>query len=64
MVENVTADLDEYLPMLGSLNASFECLSAYHLWAETTAEPDHIYEAARNSQMLSEAIEAFFPARR
>ena len=35
LVENVKADLSEYSPMLGSLNAAFECLGAYHLCLES-----------------------------
>ena len=61
MVENVTKDLDEYLPMLGSLNASFECISAYHLWAKETGEPDYIYEAAKSNVLTGTAIKAFYP---
>ena len=59
--ENLTTDLTEYLPMLGSLNASFECLGAYHLWAKTTKQPDRIYEAAMNCPILRTAIQAFYP---
>ncbi len=64
IVENVTPDLSDYLPMLGSLNASFECISAYHLGAKESGDPDHIYEAARSSPLLAEAIRAFYPERR
>ena len=64
MVENVTVDLDEYLPMLGSLNASFECLSAYHLWAQETRKPDQIYEAAKKCPLLDDAVRAFYPESR
>jgi hypothetical protein len=60
MVENFTKDL-EYLPMLGSLNAAFECLSAYHLWARAAGKRDHIYEAAEHCPLLREAVRAFYP---
>jgi hypothetical protein len=60
MVENFTKDL-EYLPMLGSLNAAFECISAYHLWAKKTGETDHIYGAAEGCPLLWEATRAFYP---
>lgn len=63
MVENVQADLSEYLPWNGSLNASFECLGAYHLWASETGCPDQIYQAAGHCRLLREAIQAFFPHR-
>jgi hypothetical protein len=63
MVENITADLSEYLPMLGSLNASFECVSAYHLWAKETGETDYIYQAAKRCPLTHEAVAAFYPER-
>ena len=61
MAENVTADLSEYLPMLGSLNAAFDTLAAYPLWAKAARQPDRIYEAARACPPLADAIEAFYP---
>jgi len=61
MVENVKTDLSEYLPMLGSLNAAFEALAAYHLWAKAAGQPDAIYEAARRCPLLADAIRAFYP---
>lgn len=63
MVENVTVDLSDYLPMLGSLNGSFECISAYHLWVKATGQPDQIYEAATSCLLLDEAVRAFYPGR-
>lgn len=62
LVENFTADLTEYLPMTGALNASFECLGAYHLWAVAAGKPDEIYEAAKSNPVTAEAIKAFYPA--
>lgn len=64
MVENVTTDLGEYFPMIGSLNASFECISAYHLWAKKTGREDRIYEATRRSPILDDAIKIFYPLER
>jgi hypothetical protein len=61
LVENVTADLRESLPFIGSLNASFECLSAYHLWATANGQTDAIYQAARRCQPLRRAIRSFYP---
>lgn len=61
LVENLAADLKEYHPMIGSLNASFEAISAYHLWARTTGKPDRIYRAAQRCALLAEAIKAFYP---
>ncbi|MBN1321818.1 MAG: hypothetical protein JXA87_13380 [Thermoleophilia bacterium] len=63
MVESFTKDL-EYLPMLGSLNAAFECISAYHLWARATGERDQIYEAVDFCGLLREAVKAFYPPAR
>jgi hypothetical protein len=62
MVENVKVDLSEYLPMIGSLNAAFECVSAYHLWAHMAREQDHVYEAVQACSLLREAVVAFYPA--
>jgi hypothetical protein len=62
LVENVTPDLDEYLPMNVSLNASFEALSAYHLWCKAAGRPDCIHGAARTCPPLAAAIRAFYPA--
>jgi hypothetical protein len=61
MVEDVTADLKEYLAWIGSLNASFEALGAYHLWAKQSGQPDAIYEAAECCPPLRQAIRAFYP---
>ena len=63
MVESFTKDL-EYLPMLGSLSAAFECISAYHLWARVTGERDQIYEAVDFCGLLREAVKAFYPPNR
>lgn len=60
MVENFTKEL-EYLPLLGSLNAAFECISAYHLWAEVTEKRDQIYQAVDYSGLLREAVKVFYP---
>lgn len=62
LVENMTVDLDESLPMIGSLNASFETLAAYHLWAASENRSDAIYDAARQCPLTCDAIQAFYPA--
>ena len=59
--ENVRPDLSESLPMLGSLNASFECLGAYHLWMRSTGEPDLIDEASHQCKLTASAIQGFYP---
>jgi hypothetical protein len=61
LVENATPDLSSVLPMIGSLNAAFECLGAYHLYAQVTGTTDCIFEAARNCEMTREAIRIFYP---
>jgi hypothetical protein len=61
LVENVKGDLSEYSPLLGSLNAAFECLGAYHLAAKAQGRPDVIYQAARESEPLAKAVAAFYP---
>ena len=61
LVENVTTDLTEYAPMLGSLNAAFECLGAYHLAVQTLGRPNNIYQAALDCPPLARAIETFYP---
>jgi hypothetical protein len=61
LVENVKPDLSEYLPMLGSLNAAFECLGSYHLWARAASEPDAIDQAAQACPLTANAIRCFYP---
>src|SRR5439155_3777130 len=61
MVENITPDLSEYLPMLGSLDAAFECLGSFHMWTRFTGEGDAIDAACRESTLMSKAIAAFYP---
>ena len=53
--------MTEYAPMLGSLNAAFECLGAYHLAVQTLGRPDNIYQAAVECPPLARAIETFYP---
>ena len=60
IVENFTKDL-ERLPLLGSVNAAFECLSAYHLWARAARSPDEVYRAAEFCAFLWEAMREFYP---
>jgi hypothetical protein len=61
LAENVRSDLSEYLPMLGTLDASFECLGAHHLWARHTGAPDVIDAACRDGPLTAAAIRAFYP---
>jgi hypothetical protein len=61
MVENVKSDLSEYSPILGSLNAAFECLGAYHLCSQFPGKTDFIYQAACESEPMCRAVSAFYP---
>jgi hypothetical protein len=63
MVENVDGRSGEYLPLSSSLNASFEAIAAYHLWAKTNHEKDAVYDAADRCETLSQAIRAFYPSK-
>lgn len=61
MVENHDVDGRSYLPMAGALNAGFEALSAYHLFARHRRIPDAIYEASQKSQPVRHAMQLFYP---
>lgn len=62
MVENVTADHDSWLPMIGSLNAAFETLSAGHFRAAgLPGNPNGLYAAARRCRPAVEAVRRFWP---
>lgn len=61
MVETISITGHSYLPMTGSLNASFEALGAYHLLAKKRGTPNVIYEASRHSPELRRAVELFYP---
>lgn len=61
MVETISIVEKSYLPMNGSLNACFETLGAYHLFAKNRQVPNAIYEASRNSPELRRAVELFYP---
>jgi hypothetical protein len=61
MVENLDVDARCYLPMIGALNAGFEALSAYHLFARHRSIPDAIYEASQKSQPVRRAMQLFYP---
>ncbi|TDU63129.1 hypothetical protein EI77_04450 [Prosthecobacter fusiformis] len=61
LVETICITAHSYLPMIGSLNASFETLGAYHLFAKNRGVPNLIYEASRRSPELRRAVELFYP---
>lgn len=58
--ENIDADGTSYLPMLSSLNASFEALAAYHLLTKYRQQDDEIYRAATNDPIFQDGIQAVF----
>jgi hypothetical protein len=61
LVESVHMSVSHYLPMNGSLNAAFETLGAYHLFAKHRQLGDAVYEACRLSPQLRRAAELFYP---
>ena len=61
MVENLNVDGRSYLAMEGSLNAGFEALSAYHLFAKNRKIPDAIYAASLKSPQIRRAMQLFYP---
>ncbi len=61
LVENVTKDLNIYLPMQGSLNAGFECIGAYHLLTKHRGMKNDVYEASRANSDTRKAAAVFYP---
>lgn len=61
LVENLDVDGRSYLPMEGALNAGFEALSAYHLFAKHRRIPDAIYAASLKSPHIRRALRLFYP---
>jgi hypothetical protein len=60
LVEHVKSDGRTYLPMIGSLNASFEAMGAYHLLMRHRNGQDEIYQAAIKDPVMQDAIKAVF----
>jgi hypothetical protein len=60
LVENIEAEGKNYLPMLGSLNGSFEAIAAYHLLMKHRRQDDALYQAAEADPILQDAIKAVF----
>lgn len=63
MAETVPVNCSGYLPMNGSLNAGFEALGAYHLFAKSRGVANAIYSASRHSEELRRASQLFFPVK-
>lgn len=61
MVENVDVNNSETLPMLGSLNACFESLGAYHFLKKNNQSTNAIYQAAHSIPSISQALKLFYP---
>ncbi len=60
LAENIDLKTGGHLPMLGSLNAAFETLSACHLLARHRGERDPIYGALKKCAPLNDAAQLFF----
>ena len=61
MVENLDVDGRTYLPMDGALNAGFEALGTYHLYARHRQVPDAIYQASLKCPQVRRAMQLFYP---
>jgi hypothetical protein len=61
MVENVEVKYNDVLPMIGSLNATFEAISAYHFASKISKKKDAIYDASMNIPEVRAAMKAFYP---
>jgi hypothetical protein len=61
MVENVSITSGETLPMIGSLNACFEALGAYHLHKKISGGPNVIYDASHQISVMRSALKIFYP---
>jgi hypothetical protein len=61
LVENIHASDMKSLPMLGSLNATFEALGAYHFAVKNRQQPNEIYRAGESIPELRAAMRAFYP---
>lgn len=61
LVETLSADGARRLPMIGGLNAGFEALGAYHLFAKAEKKENVIYKASRESPEIRAAMRLFYP---
>jgi len=59
--ENIEAGLSLHNPMQGSLNASFESLSAYHGWKKRNTPENLLDRASLASPLLRKAAARFYP---
>jgi hypothetical protein len=61
LVENFDVQLKRPLALLGSLDAAFDTLGAYHFLCREENQPDGIYAAAEASAPLRAAVRDFYP---
>jgi hypothetical protein len=59
--ENIEAELRLHNPMQGSLNASFEALSAYHGWKNRNTPANLLDKASNSDPLLRKAASRFYP---
>lgn len=59
--ENIDVDFQLHNPMQGSLNASFETLSAYHGWKKRNTPENRIDTASRNDPLLRKGAARLYP---
>jgi hypothetical protein len=59
--ENIEADLKLHNPMQGSLNASFEAISAHHGWRKRNTSENLIDKASTNDPLLRKGAVRFYP---
>ncbi|MBV6498387.1 MAG: hypothetical protein CJBNEKGG_00609 [Prosthecobacter sp.] len=64
MVETIDVKGRSYLPMVGSLNAGFETLGAYHLLARHRGFANRIHASSLQSPEMRRAVQLFYPSRR
>lgn len=60
LAENIEADLKLHNPMQGSLNASFEALSAYHGWKKRNTPENQIDKASNTDPLLRKGASRFY----
>jgi hypothetical protein len=60
MVETFSADGNHYLPMIGSLNAGFEALGAYHFLVRSRQQKNVIHEASLTLPEMRAAMRTFY----
>jgi hypothetical protein len=61
LAENISVKDGKSLPMLGSLNACFESLGAYHFSKKYSQEPNRIYRASQEIKEVRNAMKMFYP---